>query len=291
MRRALFLAAALSLASAASAEPLDEKDVLSGKAALDSASGYILFHGLGRQGGTFIRIPEAADIEAFRTEREDALAKAQKRYRTKLKNWEYQAEQAAAQGKQTPKKPVEPDAETFSIGAIEARTAVQFGPDFAYIKDKTNDRYSYLMSVKPGTYIWYGPVLFDRKLGYIGLCYCMGSVKFEVKPGVVTNVGNFLLAAPLAEQQKSAPLLDIVHTGGWNGFKIEVPSTSAVVDFAVPKSLERWPVEQATFSANGKFDNIYGVMISRLPPVLGVLAYERDKVIDAKTGAAVASGF
>lgn len=133
--------------------------------------------------------------------------------------------------------------------------------------------------------------LFDRKLGYIGLCYCMGSVKFEVKPGVVTNVGNFLLAAPLAEQQKSAPLLDIVHTGGWNGFKIEVPSTSAVVDFAVPKSLERWPVEQATFSANGKFDNIYGVMISRLPPVLGVLAYERDKVIDAKTGAAVASGF
>lgn len=294
MRAALILAALLgasAVASAAPADSLDEKKVLGGKTALDPASGYILLHGPGRQGGTFIRVPDAEDLEAFRKERAEAFVKADKRYQKKLASWESEAKLAAAQKKAPPAKPVAPDEATFSIGDIEARTALQFGPDFAYIKDKANERYSYVMAVKPGTYIWYGPVLFDPNQGFVGLCYCMGSVRFEVKPGVVTNVGNFLTAAPLAEQQKSAPLLDIRHNGGWTGFKVEVPTTSVAVDYGVPASLEKWPVEQAAFTASGKFNNIYGVMVSRLPPVPGVLAYDRDRVIDAKSGAQVASGF
>jgi len=294
VRAALILAALLGVsgtAAAAPADSLDEKKVMSGKTALDPASGYILLHGPGRQGGTFIRVPDAEDLEAFRKERAEAFVKAEKKYQKKLASWEGEAKLAAAQKKAAPAKPVAPDEATFSIGDIEARTALQFGPDFAYIKDKANERYSYVMGVKPGTYIWYGPVLFDPGQGFVGLCYCMGSVRFEVKPGVVTNVGNFLTAAPLAEQQKSAPLLDIRHNGGWAGFKVEVPTASAAVDFGVPASLGKWPVEQAVFAASGKFNNIYGVMISRLPPVPGVLAYDRDRVIDAKTGAAVGSGF
>lgn len=294
MRAALILAALLGFSAAASAAPadaLDENKVVSGKTVLDPATGYILLHGPGRQGGTFIRVPDAEDLEAFRKERAEVFAKVEKKYRKKLASWESEAKIAAGQKKAPPAKPVAPDEATFSIGDIEARTAVQFGPDFAYIKDRANERYSYAMAVKPGTYIWYGPVLFDPKQGFVGLCYCMGSVRFEVKPGVVTNVGNFLTAAPLAEQQKSAPLLDIRHNGGWTGFKVEVPAAAAPVDYGVPASLEKWPVEQAVFAASGKFNNIYGVMISRLPPVPGVLAYERDRVIDAKTGAAVGSGF
>lgn len=295
MSRALFLAAALlgfaSAASAAPADALDEGKVSSGKTVLDPGAGYILLHGSGRQGGTFIRVPDAEDLEAFRKERGDAFAKAQKRYQKKLAGWESDAKMATAQKKTAPAKPAAPDEASFSIGDIETRTAVQFGPDFAYIKDKANGRYSYLMAVKPGTYIWYGPVLFDPGQGFVGLCYCMGSVRFDVKPGVVTNVGNFLTAAPLAEQQKNAPLLDIRHNGGLSGFKVEVPASSSAVDFAVPSSLGKWPVEQAMFTASGKFNNIYGIMVSRLPPVPGVLAYERDRVIDAKTGAVVGSGF
>jgi hypothetical protein len=294
VRAALILAALLGFPAAASAAPADalgENKVVSGKTVLDPATGYILLHGPGRQGGTFIRVPDADDLEAFRKERAEAFAKMEKKYRKKLASWESEAKIAAGQKKAPPAKPAAPDEATFSIGDIEARTAVQFGPDFAYIKDRANERYSYAMAVKPGTYIWYGPVLFDPDQGFVGLCYCMGSVRFEVKPGVVTNVGNFLTAAPLAEQQKSAPLLDIRHNGGWTGFKVEVPAAAAPVDYGVPASLEKWPVEQAVFTASGKFNNIYGVMISRLPPVPGVLAYERDQVVDAKTGAAVGSGF
>lgn len=294
MRAALIIAALLGVSGAAFAAPadsLDEKKVVSGKTALDPATGYILLHGPGRQGGTFIRVPDAEDLEAFRKERAEAFAKAEKRYQKKLSSWENEAKVAAAQKKAAPAKPAAPDEASFSIGDIEARTALQFGPDFAYIKDKANERYSYAMAVKPGTYIWYGPVLFDPGQGFVGLCYCMGSVRFEVKPGVVTNVGNFLTAAPLAEQQKSAPLLDIRHNGGWTGFKVEVPTASVPVDYGVPASLDKWPVEQAVFTASGKFNNIYGVMVSRLPPVPGVLAYDRDRVIDAKSGAPVASGF
>jgi hypothetical protein len=295
VKRVLILAAALlgfaSAATAAPADALDEKKVSSGKTALDPGAGYILLHGSGRQGGTFIRVPDAEDLEAFRKERGDAFVKVQKRYQKKLASWESEAKMATAQKKAAPARPVAPDEASFSIGDIETRTAVQFGPDFAYIKDKANGRYSYLMAVKPGTYIWYGPVLFDPSQGFVGLCYCMGSVRFEVKPGVVTNVGNFLTAAPLAEQQKNAPLPDIRHSGGLSGFKVEVPASSAAVDFAVPPSLEKWPVERAVFTASGKFNNIYGIMVSRLPPVPDVLAYERDRVIDAKTGAVVGSGF
>lgn len=60
---------------------------------------------------------------------------------------------------------------------------------------------------------------------------------------------------------------------------------------AVPGAAMAAGPEAAVFTASGKFNNIYGVMVSRLPPVPGVLAYDRDRVIDAKSGAPVASGF
>ena len=289
MIRVLALAALLTT-SAAFSEPLVEKRIVTGKTVIDPASGYIYLYGTGRQGGTFIRVPDADDNESYRNERDAAFEKAIERYGKQLKRWNADVKLAQQMKKAAPEKPVEPTQENFSIGDIERRTAIQFGPDYAYIKDKSIDRFGYAMSVKPGTYIWYGPIVFDIKQGFIGVCYCMGSVKFEVKPGVVTNLGNFLLAAPLAEQQKGAPLLDIRHSGGWNGFKVEVPITSAAVSFDLPGSLSQWPSVTPDFVASGKLNNFYGVMISRLPPVPGILEYQRDKIIDARSGNTVKNG-
>ena len=47
--------------------------------------------------------------------------------------------------------------------------------------------------------------------------------------------------------------------------------------------------ERADWRAAGKIDNFYGLLIGRMPPVPGVLAYERDTVIDLKTASASAA--
>lgn len=278
IRQLLFAILMAAFALPAFASPLDESQVIKGKEKLEPAMGYITLFGTGRQGGTFIRVPDAEDIGAYQTARDEAFAEAIKKHEKQLKRWESDSALARQNKSKPPEKPVEPDRESFSIGDIERRTAVQFGPDFAY--SKANGRFSYAMSVKPGTYIWYGPVIYDPKQGFIGLCYCMGSVKFEVKAGVITNLGNYLFAAPLAEKQKTAPLLDIRHNGGMNGFKVEVPIASSPVSFELPNSLANWPSAKTEFSASGKLNNFYGLMISRLPPVPGILAYERDRIVD-----------
>jgi hypothetical protein len=270
---------------------LSEKEVTSGKAKAEEGSTFIFLHGTGRQGGTFIRVPDAEDIAAYRTARETAFADALKRYKKQMKRWESDVNVAKQTKSKIPEKPVEPSDENFSIGPIEQQTAIQFGPDYAFSKDKANDRFSYLVSVKPGTYIWYGPIIFDPQQGFIGVCHCMGSVKFEVVPNMVTNVGNFLTAAPLAEKQKGAPLLDIRHSGGWTGFKVELPTASSPINFDIPASISKWPSVRPEFSASGKFNNFYGVMITRLPPIPDVLAYERDQVIDVRSGKNVTNGY
>jgi hypothetical protein len=268
-----------------------EKDVTSGKVGNIDGGAVIFLHGTGRQGGTFIRVPDAEDIAAYRTARKTAFAEAVKRYQKQHKRWESDVKIAKQTKSKLPQEPVEPTDGNFSIGPIEQRTAIHFGPDYAYFKDRVNDRFSYLVSVKPGTYIWYGPIIYDPKQGFIGVCHCMGSVKFEVKAGVVTNLGNFLTAAPLAEKQKGAPFLDIKHSGGWNGFKVELPAASSPVDFTVPASLAKWPSATPQFSASGKLNNFYGVMITRLPPIPDILAYERDQVIDVHSGKNVTAGY
>lgn len=61
--------------------------------------------------------------------------------------------------------------------------------------------------------------------------------------------------------------------------------------FGVPDPLKAFPYAEADFRAYGKLDNFYGLSVGRMPPVPGVLAYDRDKVVDLKAAAApVASG-
>ncbi|HLL31602.1 MAG TPA: hypothetical protein VK403_11445, partial [Allosphingosinicella sp.] len=56
-----------------------------------------------------------------------------------------------------------------------------------------------------------------------------------------------------------------------------------------PARLSGLPVVAADLRAAGKMPNYFGIEIDRLPAVPGVLAYERDKVVDVK-GNTIASG-
>jgi hypothetical protein len=158
-----------------------------------------------------------------------------------------------------------------------------FGADYVYNKDKTKNYYSYLTSVKPGTYIWYGPIQLIPDVGYAGFCYCMGTVQFEVKPGIVTNLGNFLSLSPPVSEAESELLPEVRFTHMFGSSVVRTSST-AEPDYAIPATLAEWPAEKGELHAAGKVNNFFGIVISRLPPVPGILSYRRDVVIDERSG-------
>ena len=58
------------------------------------------------------------------------------------------------------------------------------------------------------------------------------------------------------------------------------------VDYTVPDSLNALPMVEAELTAAGKINNFHRAGVSRMPPMEGVLRYERDTVINVKAEAA-----
>ena len=280
----LLAALAFMTASVLHADAIEEKNLVSGKAKLDPAQGYILVSTATRFQGVFIRIPDADDWAAYRADWEKAFAKAQKDYPGKLRNWQSDADIAKQTGKKAPPKPKEPQAAAFSIGPIEPRLVASFGPQFVFQKDKTVPVYRYLTSVKPGTYIWYGPMFFAANGAMGGYCNCMGSVKFEVKAGVITDLGDFLLTVArrdgLIGFDKLDEAPDVFSTSGDGQGEVRPDAAT----YGVPPSLQALPAARAEFAASGKMDNIYSAMVNRVRPIPGILGYQRDEVVDLRTG-------
>jgi hypothetical protein len=256
--------------------PVEEKNLVSGKAQIDPAKGYIYFHGPARQNVLFLKTPNAEQRAAYESEWKTAFDKARKKYPDKLHTWERDVSFAKKAGSKIPPKPVEPTEQTFSMGNIETRMEVQTGPLFAY--NKSDSDIGYLQEVEPGTYTLYGPAIVLPNGAASGKCYCMGSVKFEVAPGKVTNLGDFLamqwVGANEPLRRKDPALAD---------------KPVRPVDYGLPASLAARPNQQADLRAAGKMNNFFGIIIDRMPAIPGVLDYQRDKVIDLKAQTADAS--
>lgn len=261
MSRTFLAAAALTLAALPlsagaldKAQDISEGNLLSGKVQIEADSAYIHVSGPITQHGVLFRLPDAAAIAAYEAEWAAALALVQSKYPAKLKSWEASAELAARSGRSRPEKPIEPTPENFSIDPLDRREPVFFGLRI-FSSARHPQSVSYLMKVRPGRYVYHGPVTSDRN-GITGMCYCMGTVSFEAKAGVITDTGRFF-------------------PGG-------------LLSFGLPESLKSYPSVQADFRAYGKMDNYFGVTVGRMPRVKGVLAYDRDKVIDLKAEAPAA---
>ena len=273
--------------NAAVAQSIEEKNVLKGKVTLDQSTGYIFLHGATRQVGMFLKVPSQEDVAEYTKEWEAELAKAKEKYVKKLARWESAKKTALKTKAKVPEKPEEPTAENFSIGPIDTRNSISFGPEYVFSKDKVAEKYSYMMGVKPGTYIYYGPIFFNVNVGYTGTCYCMGSIQFEVKAGTITDLGNFLTEGPNANDDVKVPTKAVVVPNTfWGATSIEARQGTGKASFGLPETLKAWPSVQAEFRAAGKQDNHFGIMVSRLPPVPGVLSYQRDRVVDEKAVAA-----
>ena len=154
MKISAFLIAGLLLLGAqprpAQAQAIGEKQIAAGKFSFDPAGGYIYVHGPFRTMGMFLKVPDQSDIDDYKKDWDAAFAKAKTKYVKQLASWETEKKEAAVTGAKMEAKPVEPTPETFTIGDIETRTSMSFGPMDVFSKDKENNYYSYFMKVKPG---------------------------------------------------------------------------------------------------------------------------------------------
>lgn len=280
--RILAITAALALAGPAiaadkekpdiaEARAIERKNIASGKAKIDPAKAYIFINSpLNRALGLFQKTPSAAEIGNYEREWQRRFEKAQKNYASDLKSWE-----AARKAKQPAgPKPVEPTPETFAIDPIDLRMLVGFGPQFIFDKvdvPGSEKSFSYLVEVEPGEYTYLGPISYLPGTAPLGTCYCMGSVKFEAKAGQITSLGDFL---SLGWADRAALELATVE----REFLPDRPARAT--DWSVPEALASYPSAKAELRAAGKRNNVLNALVGRIPPVPGVLAYERDVPID-----------
>jgi hypothetical protein len=131
------------------------------------------------------------------------------------------------------------------------------------------DGNSYFRALPPGRYVVYGNLMLGRDNIGMGMCLCMGSLSFEARPGQITDLGriDFRRPDPASGRRPWAP--DIV------------PYADTM---ALPARLAGLPRAPAEYRAAGKVPNYFGVEIDRHSALPGILAYERDRVIDARTG-------
>jgi len=143
-----------------------------------------------------------------------------------------------------------------------------------------------LLSLKPGTYVLGGMAGAEHGPGVILTSLCMGTVKFEAKPGAITDLGTILWA--LDDRPTTIPELSAYVTGkpvgnGPNGVAAAIrPATSTT---EVPETLVSLPRVAADYWAVLPTPNYLGAALGRLAPLAGVLAYDKDgHVIDLKSG-------
>jgi hypothetical protein len=136
----------------------------------------------------------------------------------------------------------------------------------------------YLIPVRPGTYVLYGQRDPDRTL-YQGVCLCMGSLRFDAPDGQVVDLGT--ITFPGLEAAGARPSEQQAMTTAMENSIALVPSRPGA---DVPAIVGNRPVAPAQLRAAGKQDNLYGLYIDRHPAMPGVLRYERDRVIDDRTG-------
>ena len=103
----------------------------------------------------------------------------------------------------------------------------------------------------------------------------MGSVAFTARAGEIADLGVIMAKADApakaADGDSSAPLPVSQHP-------YLVPAPGGVMS---DPRLAGLPIVPARFHAVGKLPNYYGVTITRMPEMPGVLRYDRDRIVDA----------
>jgi hypothetical protein len=143
-----------------------------------------------------------------------------------------------------------------------------------------------LVAVKPGTYILGGLTASNWATTDVGgmiASLCMGTVKFEAKAGVVTDLGTILVA--LDNRPTNIPELAKYVMGKETelNFTNIVAIRPAQSSSPPPQAFAELAPLPADYRAMSAFPNYSGAALSRIAPLPGVLDYDKDgDVIDLK---------
>ena len=279
IRIATLAAGALALGFSTPAVASDDQDVrqLKSKDAPDLASGkaYFFYDTLeSKYDIYFLRSMTERELDRYTANRETALAEARDKLRSK---------RDGAPG--VSDEQLLPDV-GFDFIDDSIRNLARMDSGRVYEKD--GNRRTYAVEVPPGEYTIFAAGI-DGFIG--GTCMCMGTVRFDAKAGEAVDLGAILVApengktdiaelapyeAPEYIRRKALP------------FKMSVRLPQA--GDAVPALLGDMQVSPAVYSAaTDHIPNTMGMLINRMAPIDGVLAYDEDRVIDVRGASSSAS--
>ncbi|UUX99697.1 hypothetical protein [Sphingomonas sp. J315] len=288
--KALFMSAALAavLAAPSALAAKKEKVVFVEASAvadkpvvtLDTTKAYVMLRSDIAVPLHLMRVPDAEDQAKYDQLRADSLTEAKEKYVRKARNyerdmasWEKYPKGSARPPK--PEKPVEPTDGNFEFVPFGLMTGVSIGPLFRFSKGSGGDKVStYVHQLTPGTYRIYGMMSVVPGGGAFGSCFCMGSVKFEVKAGEITDLGRFV-ARELPKRDSSDNAMPMPL-----GVEYRLPVAGEAAD----SRLAALPVRPAKLKPVGKLPNYFGMTIDRFPATAGVIRYDRDKIVDLTAG-------
>jgi hypothetical protein len=269
----VLLAALMQAGAARARDQLNDKEVVT----VDPHKSYIFYRSAEKLELRFFREVSPAQQSKYDAARAEAYAKARAKYEKNFAQWkrdeaDYLQLSTGERGRTI--RPVRPDPvtpETFPYRPIELDNFVTIssGPQFT----KGDSGYTYLIAVEPGTYRIYGQLVVTQQ-GAVGSCLCMGSVKFEARPGQIVDLGE--ITYPRFEAMKAHR--EVPRFGRLATVAV-VPAGAAA---PLPDRLAGRPVVRADFRAADKMPNYFGVQIDRIPAMPGVLGYQRDRIVDLK---------
>jgi hypothetical protein len=202
---------------------------------------------------TFLRVPAAAEVEAFEALRRAAHAKAGSR------------------------------AGPYEEFAFQDKNFGNFyGVNLGRTVAETETLRTVLLDLSPGTYVLVGN---GMRRG-MWTCFCLGTVQFTVAAGQLADGGTFF--GEMASKPSAEPELAAVTNRGAMA-QLDFASMAGAVrpyrqDDPVPPSLAALPRNPADYRAVGAFVLREALLVNYLAPVPGVLDYRRGEVFDVKSG-------
>lgn len=161
-----------------------------------------------------------------------------------------------------PGRPADVTLETTVVTPIEMANFVNIIRKPSIAEDSSGLR-TYLMMLQPGQYTLTGAAGMYGAIGS-GNCFCMGTLGFILCPGQIVDAGTI--------------------RGSAKDYFASPTYTPATAQPAMVPQIPGRAIQPATMFATGKVANIGSKPVTRIGPVPGILAYDRDIPLDAAQG-------
>lgn len=251
---------------------------------LDPNGAYVLLRSPAPVPINLFRIATPEEVADYKARRAEKFAKAHAKWAKLHSIWA----KDIADHKKDPgvyahpgEEPIEPTDAGFNFPSIDQENMLAFGPLNRFAK-ASGGTSTYLQRVWPGRYVVYGSISVDSNGGTAGFCVCMGTVAFDARPGEIVDIGLVTtssdpLIMPRMIEKAEPTEVQGLRDGSITMMRWEPYDSTMAID---PR-LTAYKVIPAKFKPAGPVPNYYGVQVDRMTAVPGVLAYERDRILDA----------